>query len=65
MFLVKLFLILSLKTSFRLDVSVFILPVIALKSLLFQYKVEAYSFCHCSMPNCLPINVLTVATQRK
>lgn len=76
MFLVKLFLILSLKMFFRLGVKnmpeafiriilVLILPVIALKSLLFQYKVEAHSFYHCSMPNCLPVNVLTVATQRK
>lgn len=51
---VKLFLILSLKISFRFGVKnmpqifiriilVFILPVIVLKSLLFSVKVEAYS----------------------
>lgn len=54
MSLVKLVLMPSLKISFRLRVKnmperfiriilVFILPVIALQSLLFQYKVEAYS----------------------
>lgn len=54
MSLVKLVLMPSLQISFRLGVKnmperfiriilVFILPVIALQSLLFQYKVEAYS----------------------